>query len=262
MDAFQRFLKAELAKQKEVSTGSVLLDRAFMVPIGSTLLIKGSASVGTTAVGLYLGAQLSKLQDKIVIYFDIFNSGSMSHRLQIFNSAEVLIFKPWQLDPNDILEALEEISKIFPDAVLIFDNIFFYEKLWKHWTFTQFIRSIKLLNNNFTIIATQRKQPCSDIWSSVVSLEQAQNIYTTDDEGDSMLAGHLVKVHGPIGSSVIYIDHLTGRVSEAFEHVRLGIESKEKTANSVFSFDGIRAQGAWNLVHQSGKKIRNELQID
>ena len=161
------------------------------------------------------------------------------------------------MKPSDIIDLVQTIKIDCADMILIFDNIFFFEKLWADtsWTFLELARRIRIDNPRVTIIATQRKETNKSLWSSIISIVSTENKYCMDG-GENRLVGHLAKISGPIGSSVIYIDHLTGRISKAFEHVRLSVEAGEKTTNSVFELDKVRAQGAWNFVFESGKSKR------
>lgn len=259
-NAFYRFLKTESAKQKEVSTGMALLDEAFRIPIGSSLLIEGSSSVGTTAVALQLASQLSK-QNKVIVYFDVFNTG-IFHRFCNIDLDRLVIIRPWALTPPQLLDCIESLSACGEELVLVFDNCYMLENLWSNWNFVDFAKRIYSLNSEITIIATQRKLREELYWPVVIRLEHIQNMYAETEDGATELAGHLLKVIGPYGHSMVYLDHYTGTISDAYEYAILSVKSGQKTKTSTFEFDGISVRGAWKLVYEIGKKRRNELQID
>jgi hypothetical protein len=258
--AFYRFLKTESAKQNEVSTGMVLLDQTFKIPLKSALLIEGSATVGTTAIALQLASHLSQ-QGKLIVYFDTYNSGTL-HRLSELDKDRLVIFKAADIAPPQLLDSIELLFQAEPEAVLIFENIHLLEKLWIGWTFAEFIRRLRIINPEVTIIATQHKFKEAMSWPVVVKLDHLQNIYAETEDGDTELAGHLAKLSGPEGSNTIYIDHYTGMVSSAYEYATLQIREGLKTKTSTFEYDGLSVRGAWKLVHEAGKKKRDELQID
>jgi hypothetical protein len=259
--AFYKFLKAESAKKNEVSTGMELLDEAFKIPIGSALLINGQAAVGTTSLAIQLATKLTN-EGKLVIYFDVFNS-MLQHRINEINDDYFLIFKPWDIQPDQLLNYLDMIKEYYSDPVYIFDNIHFLESLWTNqWTFAEFARKIRISNPDATIIATQRKKSYSDFWPAVVTMTHLDNIYCEMEDGTNQLAGHTAKILGPIGSTKVYVDHFIGKISKAYEVVITGIKSGEKTKTSNFEMDGITARGAWNFVHEVGNKKRYELRID
>lgn len=263
--AYYRFLKDAINKSNEISTGMELLDRAFRIPLNAPMLIKGESGVGTTSLVLQLAKELAN-QNKLVIYVDNFRSG-MSHRIADLKTENILVMQSSDLTSLEFLDILEsfeneEVSSFFQtsDLVVIFENIFFLEKLWK-LDFADFVYRLRNQNPNITIIATQRKHSESKAWLNSITMKHLQNIYTEDEDGISQLAGHLSEISGPYGKEKVFISHFTGQISRAYEYVYLEVEKGTKAKNSDFEFEGIVKKGAWNLIHSYEKNLRNELQI-
>lgn len=252
--AFIMAQRAEFAKRNEVSTGSVLMDRAFKVPMRSCLLLNGTSGVGTTSVALSLSLQLSLTRP--VIYFDIFQS--LNH-IRVKNIENLIVAFPWGFEPISLIETIEEFGD--EEIVLVFDHFEFLEKLWSKigWSFEEVLRRLRFINPKITIIGTQRHKSISQFWNNIVTIRHDQNIYQENDYGENDLMGHMVSIIGDEGTTRVYIDHQTGTVSKAFEQVKLSIESDEKTRNSIFEKGLIRVQGSWNFIHEVGKQERNEI---
>lgn len=263
MDNFyKQFLKAEIARQNEISTGMVLLDRAYKLPLHSFLLFRGTSGAGTTALLLETISQLTSL-DRVVIYLDTYGS-ALSHRLKGINKDRLVIFRPWGMSPREIFQGLKILASAISDPIFIFDNLYFYEKDWKDkdWNFSEFVRTIREEIPGATIIASQRKDPTTSLWSVIVDIDKVQNQYEESEDGTHSMMAHFAKISGPKGTSVVFIEHFTGRVSKAFEHVRLEIENGTKVPTSMFEFEDIKVQGAWKLVYEIGRKHLNELSND
>ncbi len=256
-DPFKEFLKAQIAKEKEVSTGSLFLDRAFGIPLGSFLLLKGPANFGTTAIVLGLAETLIEL-DKTVVYVDPILS-AQPHKLSPRLAEKLLILRPWDLKPSEIYSVAIEILDIDSEAIFIFDNIYLLENLWKssQWNFAELIRRIREYSFGSTIIGTQRESRHYDIWSQVVTIKGKENIYAKE-EGASVHKGHILSLSGPRGKSEVYIDYSIGRVSKAYEEVFLQIEKGEKSLQSAFGTNDSRTTGAWNYIHKMGELSRRE----
>lgn len=253
MNAFTSFLKGEIAKQKEVSTGHVLLDRAFKIPLGSNLLIRSEPYAGATAIALELATTLTN-SDKTVIYCDVLNS-LFPHRLRGCNLNNLYIFRPHTLMAEEFLEILHSLN--LTDPVIILDNLKFIESDWKNWDLVDVINRLRKICPKATIIGVQRKGSTNSIWSEVVDIKHEKNIYS-DSDGTSCWMGHVVSLRGPHGLSKAYIEYVTGRVSKAFEHASLEIENG-KARTSVFKLDSVECQGVWQFIHEHNRRLRDEI---
>lgn len=240
MSAFNRFKKIAIAEQNARSIDS-LLDQAFKVPIGSFLLIKGESGAGTTAVAIEIAKKLQK--EKLVVFVDLFNS--------LLNFKEdIIVMKSIDLDPSEIISVLDELGEVDKDIVVMFDNIYLLDKLWKDssWTFNELIRRIKNLNPNITIVGTQRRGPYGDLWTTVVEVTHSKNVYQQTTGGLNVLRGHLSTVKGPLGLATVYINSSSGQMSAAYEYAQKEL-ALGKTSSSTFELDNIKEQGIWNFIH-------------
>jgi hypothetical protein len=159
-----------------------------------------------------------------------------------------------------MINLVQELSLVEENLVLVLDGLFVFQNLLINgWTATEVIKRLRQINPLITVIATQRYKNYSSMWNRIVNIEHVQNIYADNMEGESTLQGQFSKIFGPIGDTLVYIDRATGRLNKAFEYSKLLIESKEKTSNSLFQYEGVEAQGVWNFIHRYSEKIRDEI---
>jgi hypothetical protein len=251
-DHLNRFLKIEISKSKEVSTGSVLLDRAFGIPLRSFMLIQGEAYSGSTALILDLCAQLSK--EHIVVYFDVFNKPN-DYRLHDINLENFIICPSPSFEFEQFMEIVNTICSQVSDPVFVLDNLAYLERDPEHdLRLSNVARRIRSSWPQATIIATQRKGFVDPLWAYIISIESEKNIYD-DSEGESVWQGHIAKIKGPRGETKVFIEYQTGRLSKAFEHAKLEIENG-KSEVSKFSLDGVEKQGVWKFIFEHNRNLK------
>jgi hypothetical protein len=245
-----KFIKAQGSALRQISTGSVLLDRAFQIPLHSFMLLRGKPSTGTTSIALELCKQLT--QNKLVVFHDMGDS-LFPHRLHGINIKHLVTTKLTNI-PH-LLEFASDFSKENTDSVYILDcSYLIREKSWdlKH-ELPSLSARLRKMDPLITVIATQKHGMASTVWSQVVDVSLNQNIYWKGE-----LRGHLANVEGPIGKETIYIEYHTGRPSLAYE---LAILQKENGTNpSSYFTDGTqRIQGFWNFVHTLDGQLNNHV---
>ena len=251
--AFLKFTKQEAARTSELSTGHVLLDRAFKIPLQSFLLIRSEPYAGATAILLELAEALTKA-GKAVIYADVGNS-VYTHRLNGIDKDLFYIIKPTAVD--EIIDIAHRIKDKMPDPVFLFDSIAFLDLDWQLKKYIpDLAKRIRQILPEATVVCTQRRGKTDPIWTYVVDIDNIQNIYTPGPDGDNIWSGHVASLKGPHGSSKAYIDYGTGRVSKGYEFVYLEME-KGKAPNSTFEFDGLKVQGSNKFVHEYNKRLKD-----
>jgi len=241
--ALYNFLKQQVAEQNVCSTGSELIDRVYQIPLKSCTLIRTEPYSGGTAFLLQLTAQLT--QEHTVVYADV-GDALLSHRLWGVNLDNLQIIKP--TEGLEIIEVAKTLSLRNIKPVYILDNFSFIQDNYnlKNKIGT-LARTLKDIDPECTIIATQRKGNVDSVWSSVVDLKHSKNIY--DNSGENNLLGHLAIVETLKGKAEVYIEHVTGRISKGFETATILVE-KGNSKGGVFESDGIRARGFFNFIKE------------
>jgi len=254
-DYFRKFLRTEVALSKEMSTGMTLLDRATFIPIESCMLIRGPAFSGGTAVLLRMCQILS--QTKKVFYFDIAKS-LLEHRLVGIDKDNFYIVRPWNLSVSEILQIITDISRVDKESVLVFDSAKILTSSWHNTDMPWLLSQSKLISGKFTILGSQSMKPVYHSWNLILDIAIEDKIYTENpDTGQNELKGHTLKVTGPKGTSIVYVDYRTGTLSELYDKAVLEVE-QGKSKSSVFEKDGAKIQGFWKFVTGFDNTVIND----
>lgn len=254
MNAFNNFCRIQAAMAgKEMSTGHVLLDRAFKIPLKSSLLVRYEPQAGATAILLDLAATLTKA-GKMVIFFDL-KETVYTHRItdidtDLFLTPKVVSY----IDIMDIVSSVKEVG--IEDPVFIFDDLRMLDLDKSKRLILNLPTDIRSLISGATVISSQRKGGTHPVWTYVIELKNVGNEYAENEKGSSELKGHILEVKGVHGVSKVFIEYKTGRISRAYEHVVLEME-QGKSANSIFELDGIRVQGSKKFIHEYNRKLKN-----
>jgi hypothetical protein len=249
--SFHNFLKEQIADLNSVSTGSLLLDRVYKIPLHSFSLIRTEPYAGGTAVLLQLVQELTNAEHTVV-YADVGDS-LLAHRLHGVNLENLKVIKP--TEGLEILEVVHSLVLRDYSAVYILDNFSFIQDNYSLKTdISSLALQIKQLDPKATIIASQRKGVVNSIWSSVLDLSHVKNIY--DNSGENQMIGHMAKATTSKGSVEFYIEHTSGRVSKGYELATLEVE-KGTQKSGIFDLDGVRAKGFYRFIEEYDNGIRS-----
>lgn len=238
---YLEFIRKEQAKLRSLTTGSVLLDRAFQIPLNSSLLLLGEASSGTTAVGLELAKSFLTNTSGSVIYFDIYQS-IYTHRIMDLIQFESRFMRTC---PQTILEAttlIQSVSKLNKPFMVVIDGLALLDELKEKVHKLRGLSEYLVRVPNCTAINLHKRGAAGSFWGSYVNLSFEERRYI-----DGELVGHTVKVKGPLGTASHYIEYKTGRLSRAYEYAQLQIENGA-SPSSEFNLDGVKVKGLWKFV--------------
>lgn len=233
-----KFLKRTTWKVEEISTGSELLDRGFLIPKGGTLLLRSEPYAGSTAVLIELAETLLS-ENCVVAYVDVADS-IFSHRIKsAFKSPELLIVKPTSVE--EILDVAAALKNL--DSCLCLDSTFMIHDKWNlSKGIHRLAGRIKRVNSRATVLASQRGGQSEDFWNSVVDISFGEKRYK-----NRILIGHTVKVTGPRGETEHYIHYTNGRLKPAYEEAIKQVESGTPR-HGWFKSQDKKIQGFWNFV--------------
>lgn len=237
-----KFLKQVAIEESIIDIGSYSCNKAFGIPIGFCLEINSPSYTGQTAIALEIAKDLSN--DYLVIYCN-YKSSVYLHRLHGINLDNFLLITGMEFGKDEFIEILKNLSDAFP-SVIILDNIDYLIKIW-NYSYKDLILDIQKECPKVTLVTTKQSSKLNIYDSYVVNLTYEKNIYF-EHKGLNLLMGHTVRIAGPKGISISYIDHSTGRISKAYDHVA---EKRDQgiSANASFELDGIKHQGQWNFIH-------------
>ena len=245
------FIRRQQAKACLISTGDILLDRAFKIPEGKTLLLRGEKYSGCTGILLQLVQEL--LKDHIVFYVDPHNVwlGSQKHRWGDLENLENLFVLPAPSGVELILEVVNATKEI-TGKVWVLDglNVMRQGDPDGKWSFKNnlhdIVDRIKRLDPKATIIYAENSDSYAapGNWSVKADVTMGKIDYR-----DGIPIGHTITIQGPLGKSTSYIEYKRGRLSQAYQHAILEVE-KGCSTNSVFELDGLRVKGFHEFIRQ------------
>lgn len=239
-----RFIKRQIAKQNAVSTGFILLDRAFKIPLRTFTLIRGESQAGASAVCLEAARALTELGIPVV-YFNP-DQSAFSHRLRGIDMDLFLLVQAPEIEP--ILDIANQFSSERVEAVYILDRVDMVPDRLSKGTPEAIAEMLRRVDNRATVIVADRNRRwTSNLWSFVVEIGIKKIHYS-----HRVRIGHEALVKGPYGDTTVYISHTSGRISPAYEKAVLEVEAgKNKT--TLFEYRNIRAKGFWNFIEQASQ---------
>lgn len=227
--SFGRFLREELAKQKNVPSGLTLIDEACL--LSGAVLIRGESGCGSTALALALADSFSKNNRPVLYINPVPEPRATGNYIRVC---------PWNFPPGELLDFIHECS--LKNGVIILDHSFLMRKLWD-WPFEEFIRRLKIVSKGL-IIVTQRSKTYADIWDEVVTIRHLRNLY---DEilGVSTYSGQLISIEGSQGKVKAFIDK-KGNYSKAYQYV---VEKRREGYNgNTYEYGNYKVIGPWKFI--------------
>lgn len=235
-----RFLRTEITRTHNQSTGAVLLDKALALPVPGSLCLLGESGAGTTAVGLEVLARFLEHEDSAGLYLDICDS-LRPHRLWGIDTHRLLVSQPTSVE--DLLYVVNEFdgrSRGLRSLVIVDNSALLPDVRGKFELTHQVFRTIQRATAACSLLVLQNGTRRSEVWGATALIKETSGRYFDEEK-----TGHLATIKGDLGSSNIYIEYGSGRYSRGYE---LASGMADKGHSEYYEHGTVKARGFWNFV--------------
>lgn len=252
------FTRTQQGIERGVSTGSTLLDRAFKIPLGGSLLIKGEHHAGASALAFELTKKLRDMEIP-VLFIDVADSWQ-DHRTDDIDRTSLGYVRPFSID--DIMETAMGFQEL-PRVAFVLDgpNLLAARKDTRWSSLKDLHHVAKVIRKLYsrsecTIVYTQHEKTQSQgMWNSIVDISAHTHEYEM-----GVGTSHLLKIDGPFGSTNVMVEYKRGRLSKAFEEATLQVEDGTDRGGTFIDPDtGEKTRGFHQYVRTKNSALKGAL---
>jgi hypothetical protein len=222
------------------------MDSSFMLPVGGVMALTSDVpGVGCTGLALDICEQATRM-GMLILYLDLWDA-VFSNRLDGLSEMAMIQSRDLQ-SIRTMIQFGYRLSKAAGTQMLVvLDGLHLMQESLSvdinHFVASSLVKSCPGL----TLLLADRHLKPSTAFDCFVRLVAGDN-QREDDHSDAQLSGHILEVHGPQGTSSMFLEHITGRTSKAYEWARQQVDDGSKQMTSTFEWDGVRQQGFWKFV--------------